>query len=76
MWRRWSQRVDGVFAGVLALLRDAFRRAQSPQRSAVSGSSRERKQLVYYKDTSKHCTEPRRGIALALSNAAKLDACI
>ena len=30
-------------------------------------------QLAYYKDTSKHCTEPRRGIARALSNAAKLD---
>ena len=24
-------------------------------------------QLAYYKDTSKHCTEPRRGIARALS---------
>ena len=33
-------------------------------------------QLAYYKDTSMHCTEPRRGIARALSNAAKLDACI
>ena len=30
-------------------------------------------QLAYYKDTSMHCTEPRRGIARALSNAAKLD---
>ena len=43
--------------------------------SGLAFVARETKQLVYYKDTSKHCTE-RRGIARALSNAAKLDACI
>lgn len=41
--------------------------------TTVSSLSLAFQQLAYYKDTSMHCTEPRRGIARALSNAAKLD---
>ena len=77
-----SHSVDGVFAGVLALLRDAFRGdgvlcSRCCARAVLALCSLHRtEQLAYYKDTSKHCTEPRRGIARALSNAAKLDICI
>ena len=40
---------------VLALLRDAFRGARSRHNARFSAFQ----QLAYYKDTSKHCTEPR-----------------